>query len=51
VAALSVPDALAMSGAQPAPTLAPLLDVTPLVTAPLAVTPLDEIDPVAAGGA
>ncbi len=51
VAPLAVPDALAIGGAQPAATVPPLLDITPLVTEPLAVTPLEEIDSVSAGGA
>jgi hypothetical protein len=48
---LAPPASPALGVLQPADAVAPLLDVTPLVTEPLELAPLDQIDPVATGGA
>lgn len=48
---LAPPASPALGVGQPADAVAPLLDVTPLVTEPLELAPLDQIDPVATGGA
>ena len=47
---LAAPAALALAGSQPVATVAPLLDVTPLVTEPLDVAPLNAIEPISMGG-
>jgi hypothetical protein len=46
---LGIPAALEVP--QPEPMLPPLLDVTPLLAAPLELEPLDPIDPVSTAGA